>query len=321
MTPSRPETGYGYIKRGKSVAGFSNLFEVAAFVEKPNRDNAVRFLESGDHYWNSGMFLFSAKSFLSELERYAPDVLSGVRRAVAERSEDGDFVRLGTEAFSHTPPISIDYAVMEKSANVVTIPCDIGWTDVGSWSELWNVSEKDERGNVTLGDAIVLDSRNTYVRGENQLVAASGLEDIILVATKDAVLAVNRNAAQDIRPIVEQLNRARRSEAIDHINIQQSWGVRRLLMNTKAARVRQLTINPGKGLSVQRPTENTVHLVVIEGAPVIGADQQRRAMSRGQSLDIATGTRFTIENPSSALVDVIEIQNGPGFRDDDIVSL
>ncbi len=320
MTPTRPETGYGYIRHGQPVAGFANLFQVAAFVEKPNLENAIRFLADGNHYWNSGMFLFSAKSFVAELEKCAPDVLAGVHDAVATRTEDGDFVRLGAEAFSRIPPISIDYAVMEKSANVVTIPCDIGWTDVGSWAELWNVSDKDQRGNVVIGDAIVLDSRNTYVRGENQLVAASGLQDIILVATKDAVLAVNRNAAQDIRPIVETLNHARRSEAIDHLNIQQSWGIRRLLLTDGAARIRQVTINPGKWITVQSAATGGVHLVVTDGAPVVTGAGAPRALGKGQAIDIPPGTPYRLENPRTRPADIIELQLGTGFRDDDIVS-
>ena len=318
VSPTRAETGYGYIKRGHPLPGFSGLYEVAAFVEKPTRDVALQYLASGEYFWNSGMFLFSAKSFLAELEIYAPDIVAGVRDAVAQRTAAQNFSRLGVEAFTRTPAISIDYAVMERSAKVATIPCDIGWTDVGSWGELWNVSEKSPDGNVVIGDAVVIDSRNNYIRGEGRLVAVSGVENLVVVATDDAVLVLNRNSTQDIRAIVEHLNRAHRTELVDHSTVRQQWGIRRTLIGDGTSRARRLTINPGKRLSVQCPVQNSTHLVVVSGSASIALGDKYRILGHTESIDVPAGTAYRLENSGSDPLQVLELQFGPSFDDDDI---
>jgi len=210
---------------------------------------------------------------------------------------------------------------MERSAKVATIPCDFGWTDVGSWDELWNVSDKDAGGNVVIGDAVVAGARNSYIRGDGRLVAASGVENLILVATDDAVLVLNRNYTQDIRAVIERLKHERRSELVDHSTVQMPWGVRCTLPGSDLSRVRRLTINPGMRIAVQCPAANAAHLVVVTGTAQVALGAQSRALDARDSTDVPGGTTYRIENPGLRPVELVEMQFGPAFEEDDILFL
>jgi mannose-1-phosphate guanylyltransferase/mannose-6-phosphate isomerase len=224
MKPTAPETGYGYIEIGAKLSGSEGVHAVARFLEKPDAATAARFVTDSRHLWNSGMFVFTARTLLEELERHAPDVLPPVRQAVAERTADLDFIRLGVAAFTAAPSISIDYAVAERTSRAAVVPADLGWSDVGSWSALWELGEKDAAGNVALGDVVLEGAENCYVRSDGMLAAVVGLKDAVVVVTEDAVLAMHRGQAQDVKKIVERLKAAGRSEAVAHNRSYRPWG-------------------------------------------------------------------------------------------------
>lgn len=319
IQPTRPETGYGYIRRGAALAGFPDVFDVAAFVEKPPLEQAQRFLEAGDYYWNSGMFLFSARAFLAEAERHAPELLAAVRRSVAERRNDLDFIRLGAEDFAAAPAVSVDYAVMEHTSLAATVPCEAGWTDVGSWDELWSVSSKDEDDNVILGDAVVEESHNCYIRSEKGLVAALGVENLVLVSTGDAVLVMPRGRSQDIRQIVERLRLDNRSELVTHPQVTRPWGSFLLLHAGERFQVKQLTVNPGARLSLQKHYHRAEHWVVVNGTALVTRDTETHLIRENESIYISSGTLHCLENPGKVPLNLIEVQSGSYLGEDDIV--
>jgi mannose-1-phosphate guanylyltransferase/mannose-1-phosphate guanylyltransferase/mannose-6-phosphate isomerase len=321
VVPTRPETGYGYIRQGAALTGHPEVFAVEAFTEKPDTATARQFIESGRYFWNSGMFLFSAKSFLAELGLHAPAVLDAVAKSVVERSVDLDFLRLNAEHFAASPSISIDYAVMEKTANAATIPCDVGWTDVGAWSELWNVGDKDVAGNVLCGDVVVEDSQDCYVRSESLLTAVVGLKDLVVISTDDAVLVANRGKSQQVKLIVDRLRRDGRGEAKVHTRVYRPWGYSQRLHGGDRFQVNRLTVVPGGQLSLHKHYHRAEHWVVVNGTALITCDGASRIVRENEAVDVPLGAVHRLENPGKVPLNIIEVQSGSYLADDDIVRL
>ncbi|MBS0561834.1 MAG: mannose-1-phosphate guanylyltransferase/mannose-6-phosphate isomerase, partial [Proteobacteria bacterium] len=246
MKATRPETGYGYIERGTELPGVPGAYALARFVEKPDARTAADLVASGRHLWNSGMFVFTARTLLEEMEAHAPDVLAAARASVAGRTQDLDFIRLEPEAFAAGPNISIDYAVAERTQRAAVVPADLGWSDVGSWDALWELGEKDEAGNVALGDVILEGAENCYVRSDGMLSAVVGLKDAVLVTTEDAVLALHRDHAQDVKKIVERLKAAGRHEAVSHNRSYRPWGFYESLIQGDRFQVKRIVVKPGE---------------------------------------------------------------------------
>jgi mannose-1-phosphate guanylyltransferase/mannose-6-phosphate isomerase len=321
ITPTVPETGYGYIRRGKALAKTDGCFHVAAFVEKPDAATAGKYLASGEYLWNSGMFLFRADRYLAELAKFEPVMLAAVKRAVAEAVRDLDFTRLEKEGFSAATSKSIDYAVMEKTADAAVVPADMGWTDVGSWAALWDVAKKDSNGNALIGDVIAADVTNSYIRSESRLVTAVGLDNIVLVETVDAVMAVARDRAQDIRLIIEKLNAADRGERLAHRRVYRPWGSYETVDLDRGFQVKRLVVNPGAKLSLQKHAKRAEHWVVVRGTARVTRDRDIYDLSANQSTYIPLGAVHRLENPGTEVLHLIEVQSGDYLGEDDIVRL
>jgi len=319
IIPTRPETGYGYIHHGAPLAGHPELFDVAAFVEKPDVERAQRFVAAGDYFWNSGMFLFSAQTFLDELALHAPAVLEAAGRSLAERQTDPQFVRLGAEAFAASPKISVDYAVMEHTDRAATIPCDIGWADVGSWGELWAIADKDADGNVVIGDGMAERARNCYIRSDHKLVAVLGIDDLVVISTDDAVLVMPRQRSQDTRLVVDRLRDAKRSELTSHSRVLRPWGSYQSIQTGERFQVKQLTINPGGKLSLQMHYHRAEHWVVVNGTALVTRDDQTLMLRENESIYIPAGAMHRLENPGKVPLNLIEVQSGGYLGEDDIV--
>jgi mannose-1-phosphate guanylyltransferase/mannose-1-phosphate guanylyltransferase/mannose-6-phosphate isomerase len=320
IRPTTPETGYGYIEAGAAVPGITGAQIVTRFVEKPDSPTAQRFVECGRYLWNSGMFVASAATLLAELAAHAPEVLAAARAAVAEDTTDLDFVRLGP-AFLAAPSISIDHAVMERTAHAAVVPCDPGWSDVGSWASLWEVSAKDANGNATQGPVSLLDSRGCYVRSESILTAVVGLTDVVLVVTDDAVLAVPRDRAQDVKKIVEQLKAQGHKEATEHRRVYRPWGAYEGVAHGSRFQVKRITVRPGRKLSLQKHYHRAEHWVVVAGTAVVERDGERLLLRENESVYLPLGCVHRLENPGMIPLTLIEVQSGPYLGEDDIVRL
>ena len=321
LRPTRAETGYGYIRLGEPLAGSPNVRRVASFIEKPDIERARAFVADGQHYWNGGMFLFSAKSFWGELERYAPPVSDAVRAAVAGRRVDLDFVRLDAKAFDRAPSISIDYAVMEKTERAVTTVCDIGWSDVGSWSELWEVGDKDANGNVIVGDVIAEASTASYLRSEGALTTILGVDKLVVVVTDDAVLVADRDRVQNVKLIVDRLRKADRPEASTHLRSYRPWGYYQSLHKGSRFQVKRLSIKPGAKISLQKHHHRAEHWVVVSGTAMITRGSEQVTLGENESIYIPRGAVHRIENPGKVPLNVIEVQSGEYLGEDDIVRI
>ena len=319
IVPTRPETGFGYIRRGERLRGHDGLYEVAAFVEKPNRPTAESFLADGGYFWNSGMFLFSARAYLSELDNFAPDILKAVKRAVAKGTIDNDFFRLEAESFAAAPSISIDYAVMEHTRRAATIPCDVGWTDLGAWNEIWNVADKDKDGNAFLGDVIAEDSRNCYVRTDGRLTTLVGVENLLVVVTDDAVLVTDHAHAQDVKRITDRLKKDGRTELTTHSRVYRPWGFYQSVHNGDRFQVKRLTVNPGSRLSLQKHFNRAEHWVVVNGTALVTRDGETQIVRENESTYIPLGSVHRLENPGKVPLHLIEVQSGSYLGEDDIV--
>jgi mannose-1-phosphate guanylyltransferase/mannose-1-phosphate guanylyltransferase/mannose-6-phosphate isomerase len=321
MTPTRPETGYGYIHIGRPLDGHPEVNAVQAFVEKPDAAKAQRFLDEGGYSWNSGMFLFSAKTYLSELERLAPDILPPVKASVAQRQTDLDFIRLAADPFAQAPNISVDYAVMERTDRAATISARIGWTDVGNWAELWNIGQKDQHGNVTHGDVIALDTTNSYIRSEHALVATVGVDNLVVVVTDDAVLISDRDHAQDVKLVVERLKAENRTEQASHTKVYRPWGYYQSIHNGDRFQVKRLSVKPGAQLSLQKHFHRAEHWVVVNGTALVTRDEQTMLLQENESIYIPLGAVHRLENPGKVPLNLIEVQSGSYLGEDDIVRI
>jgi mannose-1-phosphate guanylyltransferase / mannose-6-phosphate isomerase len=316
-----PETGYGYIERGTALAGHDGLFSVVRFTEKPPVDRAREYVAGGRHDWNSGMFLFRADSLTQELERHTPEVVTAARAAIAAGSRDLDFFRLDPAAFAASPNISIDYAVMEPTDRAVVVPCDIGWTDVGSWSALWDVGGKDENGNVVLGDVHLQDVGNSYVRSEDRLTAVIGLDDVIVVSTDDSILVAHRDRVQDVKLVVDGLKRAGRSEPLEHVQVHRPWGWYQSVHQGDGFQVKRITVLPGQKLSLQKHNHRAEHWVVVSGTALVTRGEDRLTLKAGESVYIPLQAVHRLENADDTPLHLIEVQTGDYLGEDDIIRL
>ena len=320
ITPTAPETGYGYIRKSAQPPAQPGAYPIAQFVEKPDLATAEGYLASGEYFWNSGMFLFRASAFLAELARHAPDILAACQRAVNAEKCDLDFVRLDAEAFAACPANSIDYAVMEKTDKALMVPLDAGWNDVGSWSALWDVQDKDAAGNVIKGDVLAMDTRNSYVHSaDGRLVATVGLDDIVVVDTKDAVLVASRAQVQDVKKIVDELKAQNRQEATQHRAAYRPWGHYDSIDKGERYQVKRITVAPGARLSVQMHYHRAEHWIVVSGTAKVLHGEKEVLLTENQSTYIPVGVIHALENPGKIPLELIEVQSGAYLGEDDIV--
>jgi mannose-1-phosphate guanylyltransferase / mannose-6-phosphate isomerase len=321
ITPTRPETGYGYIRHGQPMADVDGAFDVDAFVEKPSLEVAQGYVAAGTYAWNSGMFLFPVGRLLAELAEHVPEVLAACREALDGGSRDLDFFRLDPAAFARAPSISIDYAVMERTARAAVVPCEIGWTDVGAWSALWDVGTKDTDGNVTVGDVLLEGARDCYVRSDSHLTALVGIENAVVVVVDDAVLVADRNRTQDVKRIVDRLKADGRSESSTHRRVHRPWGSYQSLHTGDRFQVKSLTISPGSRLSLQKHHHRAEHWVVVNGTALVTRGEEEVMVYENQSIYIPIGTIHRLENPGKVPLTIIEVQSGSYLGEDDIVRL
>jgi mannose-1-phosphate guanylyltransferase/mannose-6-phosphate isomerase len=321
MRPTAAESGYGYIELGAPLDDAPGAFAVARFIEKPDPATAARLVGDQRHLWNSGMFVFTARTLLNEMKTHAPDVLRAVRRAVTERREDLDFIRLGVAAFSDSPSISLDYAVAERTARAAVVPADIGWSDVGSWGALWELGHKDPNGNVAVGDVLLEAARNCYVRSDGMVAAVVGLEDAVVVVTEDAVLAMHRNHAQDVKLVVDRLKAAGRHEAVAHNRHYSPWGFFESLIQGERFQVKRLVVSPGRKLSLQKHFHRAEHWVVVNGSALVTRDEETLLVRENESVYLPLGCVHRLENPGKIPLTLIEVQSGAYLGEDDIVRL
>ncbi|ENA5471640.1 mannose-1-phosphate guanyltransferase [Escherichia coli] len=323
ILPNKPETGYGYILRGKKIKLESDdyAFEVERFVEKPDIETAEEYVSNGEYYWNSGMFLFRAGRYLEELKKYRPDILLACEKSISEMSFDLDFIRINEEAFASCPDESIDYAVMEHTSDAVVIPMDAGWSDVGSWSSLWEVSIQNSEGNVCHGDVINYKTKNSYVYSESSLVTTIGVKDLVIVQTKDALLVAHRDAVQDVKKVVEKLKSDGRPEYQEHREVYRPWGKYDSIDSGDRYQVKRITVKPGEGLSVQMHHHRAEHWVVVAGTAKVTINGDTRLIGENESIFIPLGARHCLENPGKIPLDLIEVRSGPYLEEDDIVRL
>ncbi|MBF0453484.1 MAG: mannose-1-phosphate guanylyltransferase/mannose-6-phosphate isomerase [Magnetococcales bacterium] len=318
IVPSSPETGFGYIRRGEPVAGGS-AFGVAQFVEKPDHQTATGYVDSGEYYWNSGMFLFRADRFLEEMEKWAPAILSACQQAVEKGEKDMDFCRLDPESFSASPKDSIDYAVMEKTDLSVVIPLDAGWNDVGSWSALWEVGEKDEQNNVVMGDVCLAETDNCYINADHRLVATVGLSDHVVVETADSVFVAPKSQVQKVKNLVDLLKSGGRSETLFHRKVYRPWGAYESIFVARRFQVKLITVNPGSVLSLQKHHHRAEHWVVVQGTAKVTRGTEVMMLTEDQSTYIPVGVIHRMENPGIIPLELIEVQSGSYLGEDDIV--
>jgi mannose-1-phosphate guanylyltransferase/mannose-6-phosphate isomerase len=320
VVPNAPETGYGYIRRGQAHgADEGSAYRIASFVEKPDRATAERFLASGEYYWNSGMFLFSARRYLEELQKQAGDIASSAKAAFDAAKRDLDFTRVDRELFAACRSESIDYAVMEKTAQALVVPLDAGWSDVGSWASLHAASDPDASGNVTQGDVIAEDTRDSFVHASSRLVATVGLRDHVVVETKDAVLVAPKSRVQDVKALVTRLKESGRYEHSLHREVFRPWGSYDSLDNGTRHQVKHLTVKPGGVLSLQMHHHRAEHWVVVSGTAQITRGEEVFLLEENQSTYIPIGVKHRIENPGKVPLHVIEVQSGGYLGEDDIV--
>lgn len=316
IVPNEPHTGYGYIKTGRpQAAGYI----VDKFVEKPSLKKAKAYLDSGDYFWNSGMFLFKASRYLEELKKFRPDIYEACHASISNTKADLDFLRVDKERFIECPSESVDYAVMEKTADAVVVPMDAGWSDIGSWSSLWSVSDKDENGNAFDGDVILHKSQGCYVRSSDRLVAAVGVEDLVIVDTKDALMVAHKDAVQDAKVIAQRLKVDERSEWELHREVCRPWGKYDAVDCGAGYQVKRITVKPGAKLSVQMHHHRSEHWIVVSGCAKVSKGDKDFLLSENESTYIPVGVIHALENPGKVNLELIEVQSGSYLGEDDIV--
>ncbi|WP_135465809.1 mannose-1-phosphate guanylyltransferase/mannose-6-phosphate isomerase [Crenalkalicoccus roseus] len=321
MTPTAPETGYGYIEQGEELAEAPGVRAVRRFVEKPDAETAERFLAGGRHLWNSGMFVASAATLIAEFEAHAPAVLRAVEAALAGAVRDLDFCRLAAEPFLAAPSISMDYAVMEKTGRAAVVPASIGWSDLGSWDALWEAAPKDASGNVAAGPVELVDSAGCLVRSEGILTGVVGLTDMVVVTTDDAVLVVPRRRSQDVKLLVERLRAAGRREATEHRRVYRPWGHYEGLILGERFQVKKIQVRPGHKLSLQKHHHRAEHWVVVNGTAIVQRDAESLLVRENESVYLPLGCVHRLENPGKIPLTLIEVQSGAYLGEDDIVRI
>ncbi|QCZ93588.1 mannose-1-phosphate guanylyltransferase/mannose-6-phosphate isomerase [Salinimonas iocasae] len=316
IVPDCPHTGYGYIKASQEL---DTGFVVEQFVEKPDMSTAKEYVDSGNYFWNSGMFMFKAGRYLEELEKYHPDILDICKRAIETETQDLDFIRIDADTFATCPDDSIDYAVMEKTEKAAMVPLDAGWSDVGSWSSLWDVADKDDNGNAVVGDAILEDVHNSYINAEGRLISVIGLDDVVVVETKDAIMVANKNKVQDIKKVVNRLKEEKRPEFEFHREVFRPWGSYDSIDNGARFQVKRITVKPGEKLSVQMHHHRAEHWIVVSGTASVTIGENTRMVTENESTYIPIGEVHALENPGKIPLELIEVQSGAYLGEDDIV--
>ena len=320
IRPEAPETGFGYIQRAESISDGS--FRVERFVEKPDAAKAKEYVEAGNYEWNSGMFLFKAARFLEELQQYAPAMHAASKAAFDVAKADLDFVRIDKEAFAASPDNSIDYAVMEKTTRAAVVPVSCAWSDIGSWDALWAISERDDDGNRLEGDVIAIDTRNCFVRGtERRLVAALGLEDIVIVDTPDAVLVAPRARVQDVKRLVDKIKSDGRQEHLFHRKVYRPWGSYDSIDMGERFQVKRITVKPGAALSLQKHHHRAEHWVIVSGTAEVTRNEEVFLVAENESTYLPLGAVHRLRNPGKVPLELIEVQSGSYLGEDDIVRL
>lgn len=320
IVPSQPEIGYGYIKGGNELGPQgSGVFPVERFVEKPDLATATTYVDSGDYFWNSGMFLLSASRYLEELEKFSPEMVAACRKAWRNGQKDLDFYRLDAQAFSSSPADSIDYAVMEKTSAAAVIPMDAGWNDVGSWSALWEIGQQDKDGNVIHGDILTSDTTNSFLYSSSRLLATIGLDNHVVVETPDAVLVAPKDRVQEVKAIVENLKAAHRSEITTHKQVNRPWGSYECVDMAERYQVKRITVLPGAKLSLQKHHHRAEHWIVVRGTARITRGEEVFSLTENQSTYIPLGEQHRLENPGKISLELIEVQSGSYLGEDDIV--
>ncbi|AOK28837.1 MULTISPECIES: mannose-1-phosphate guanylyltransferase/mannose-6-phosphate isomerase [Burkholderia] len=320
ITPAQAHTGYGYIRRGAALAGSAEVYRVDAFVEKPDAPTAERFVSDGGYYWNSGMFMLKASTYLDELRRLAPDIARQAELALDAAHRDHDFLRLDKETFAASPNVSIDYAVMEKTGHAAVVAAaNLGWNDIGSWSALADIATTDDKRNALIGDVFTESVENSYIRAEHRMVAAIGIENIVIVETADAVLVAHRDKAQDVKKVVEWLNASGRQESVTHRRVIRPWGSYEGIDQGERFQVKRIVVNPGAQLSLQMHHHRAEHWIVVKGTAVVTNDGNEIILTENQSTYIPLGATHRLKNPGKIPLELIEVQSGAYLGEDDIV--
>jgi mannose-1-phosphate guanylyltransferase/mannose-6-phosphate isomerase len=319
IVPRHAETGFGYIKMAESALdGTEDVFPVQVFVEKPDQATAEAYLADGGYLWNSGMFMFKASVYLAELEHYQPEVFGACQLAMQLPRKDMEFLRVDVDGFSACPSISVDYAVMEKTSRAAVVPLDAGWNDVGAWSAVWDIGQKDDAGNVVRGEAILHESEANLVYTEQRLVALLGVDNLVVVDTKDATLVAHKDKVQKVKEIVEQLKQDGRSEAIEHREVNRPWGTYDCTDSGERFQVKRITVKPGARLSLQKHHHRAEHWIVVRGTAEVTCDEKVFYLSENQSTYIPLGSVHRLANPGKLPLELIEVQSGSYLGEDDI---
>ncbi len=321
ITPTAPETGYGYIRSGEKLASVDGAYRIAQFVEKPDLAAASSYLTAGDWNWNSGMFVFPVGLFLEELMRFEPELVAHAIQALDGAKQEGAIVALAPEAFAECPSKSIDYALMERTAHSAVVPANLGWSDIGSWSALWEIGDKDSTRNVTIGDVMTEDTDGSYLRTDGPLIATLGLKDIIMVATGDVVLAAAKDRAQDVRKFVQRLKAAGRTEGVSHKTVSRPWGAFQTLDSGLGYVVKRLSVKPGCKLSLKKHAQRGEHWIIVKGVASVTRDEDVLVLKPTMSVQIPQGVLHRVENIGSGQLELIEIQYGELLSEDDFVRM
>jgi mannose-1-phosphate guanylyltransferase/mannose-6-phosphate isomerase len=319
MAPTGPETGYGYVHRGVRLEKVDGAFRVQRFVEKPDLETAQGYVADGGYFWNSGMFVFRADVLIEDLARHAPDVLTATREALAKSKRDDDFVRLDTDAFAAAPNISIDYALMEKTDRAAIVPCNIGWSDVGAWSALWDIRAQDDQKNVLIGDVVAHDSTGSYVHSHKRLTALVGVRDLVVIDTDDALLIADKSRAQEVKAIVDHLKTANRTEHSEHKRVSRPWGTYETIDLGPRHQVKHIMVKPGGRLSLQMHHQRAEHWVVVEGVAQVTVGEKVSTLRENESVFIPLGEKHRLENLGTVPMRLVEVQCGGYLGEDDIV--
>ncbi|WP_249127380.1 mannose-1-phosphate guanylyltransferase/mannose-6-phosphate isomerase [Bradyrhizobium lablabi] len=319
LRPTAPATGFGYIRMGEQSASLSDIRDVAGFVEKPDLAMVERLLACNEHLWNSGIFLLPVRQFIDEIAEREPEIMSACRKALAGATRDLDFLRLEESSFEACPSISVDYAVMEKTERAVVVSAAFDWSDIGSWSTLWTMSEKDESGNVVVGDAVMEDASNCYVRGDGPLVAALGVDDLVIAASSDVVLVTTRDRDQDVGKLVERLKANGHRSATQTQSVHRPWGYYQSIHSGERFQVKRITVNPGAKLSLQKHFHRAEHWVVVNGTAIVTRDDEEILLRENESIFVPLGCTHRLENPGKVPLNLIEVQSGTYLGEDDIV--
>jgi len=317
IVPTEAHTGYGYIKRGEAVD--DKGYQVDAFVEKPNANIAKEYLEGKEHYWNSGMFLMKASRYLEELNQFRPDIYEACESALVSKTKDQDFIRIDKVAFEKCPDESVDYAVMEKTSDAVVVPLEAGWSDIGSWSALWEVNNKDTDGNTVTADSIMLETTNCLIQGSERLITTIGVDNLVIVDTKDALLVASKDKVQDVKKIVEQLKAEGRSEFKNHREVYRPWGKYDSIDIGTRYQVKRITVKPGEKLSIQMHHHRAEHWIVVSGTAKVTNGDKIFLVTENESTYIPIGVVHALENPGKLPLEMIEVQSGSYLGEDDIV--